>query len=162
MDRASVEIATLLQSGFRYALSLTHDTHQAEDVLQDAWMAVIRANGPLSKPYLFSAVRSRFLNANRREKLYPVVSLEDLGELGEDDSADEGGAGLDGELLERAIADLRCVEREVLFLMVVEGYTAQEVADLTQRPRGTVLSMLHRGKKKVRRYFKQQNARTMP
>jgi DNA-directed RNA polymerase specialized sigma24 family protein len=34
--------------------------------------------------------------------------------------------------------------------MLVEGYTAQSVADLFEWPRGTVLSMSHRARQKVR------------
>ena len=61
--------AELLQSGLRYAISLTHDTHRAEDVLQDAWLAVLKARGPHSKPYLFRVIRTRFINYNKREQL---------------------------------------------------------------------------------------------
>lgn len=46
-------------------------------------------------------------------------------------------------ILEQALAQLRSIEREALFLAVVEGYTAQEIADLTQQGRGTVLSLIH-------------------
>jgi len=158
MEGASVDIAALLQSGFRYAMSLTHDTHRAEDVLQDAWLAVMQADGPHSRSYLFSAIRSRFLNANRREKLALIVSIDEQGEIAQDAFCDERLPDINSELLARAIAELRSVEREVLFLMVVEGYTAQEVADLTDRPRGTVLSLLHRGKRKIRYYVEQKKA----
>jgi RNA polymerase sigma-70 factor (ECF subfamily) len=36
-----------------------------------------------------------------------------------------------------------------LYLAVVEGYTAEEIAELTSRPRGTILSLLHRTKAKL-------------
>ncbi|HHJ80679.1 MAG TPA: RNA polymerase sigma factor [Candidatus Tenderia electrophaga] len=158
MTGATIDITALLQSGFRYALSLSHDKHQAEDLLQDAWLAVMQAGGPLSRTYLFSAIRSRFLNANRREKLVLLVSMDDAAELeqGDEFELDSMPLNLNEEHLHAALADLRSVEREVLFLMVVEGYTAQEVADLTARPRGTVLSLLHRGKAKIRRYVEQR------
>ncbi len=162
MDGTSVDMTALLQSGFRYAMSLTHDTHQAEDVLQDAWLAVMQADGPHSRTYLFSAIRSRFLNSHRREKLVLIVSLEELDGIAHDACNDEGLQEINDELLVRAIGELRSVEREVLFLMVVEGYTAQEVADLTDRPRGTVLSLLHRGKRKIRRHVEQKSARAVP
>lgn len=38
----------------------------------------------------------------------------------------------------------------MLFLTAVEGYTTAEIAQLTGRPRGTILSALHRAKKKLR------------
>ena len=66
MENTSTEIKSLLQHGYRYALSMTHNTTRAEDLLQDAWVAILQANGPLEKNYLFSAIRSRFINASKR------------------------------------------------------------------------------------------------
>ncbi|MBI3777250.1 MAG: hypothetical protein HY273_17190 [Gammaproteobacteria bacterium] len=39
------ELSELLQHGYRYALSLTHHKTRAEDLLQDAWVAVLQARG---------------------------------------------------------------------------------------------------------------------
>ena len=67
----------------------------------------------------------------------------------------DSGASLDGVLaaadLEKPLSRLREEEREALFLNVVEGYTAQEIAKLTDRPRNTVLSLIHRARFKLRR-----------
>jgi len=56
-----------------------------------------------------------------------------------------------GEALHKALGRLRVEERETLFLAVVEGFSTQEIAAMTNRPRGTVLSMLHRTKSKLRK-----------
>lgn len=149
----SESLAELLQSGFRYALSLTHDRARAEDILQDAWLAVLKAKGPHARPYLFSAVRSRFLNLYKRELLLSVVPLDDLAESEQPVSTLDISYYLDHSLLEKALNGLRSVEREALFLMTVEGYTAEEIATFTQQPRSTVLSHVHRAKQKVRRFF---------
>ena len=53
--------------------------------------------------------------------------------------------------LEQLLAKLRDIEREALFLHVVEGYSAVEIAALTGRPRGSVLSLIHRGLKETGR-----------
>ena len=42
-------------------------------------------------------------------------------------------------------------ERELLFLAEVEGYSAREIGEITERPRGSVLSALHRAKGKLRK-----------
>ena len=63
-----------------------------------------------------------------------------------------------GPALHRALGTLRPDERETLFLAVVEGYTAQEIADMTQRPRGTILSLLHRTKEKLRNLLRRPGA----
>ena len=51
--------------------------------------------------------------------------------------------------LDWMLAQLRDVEREALFLHVVEGYSVNEIAVLTGKPRGTVLSLIHRGRQKL-------------
>jgi len=53
-------------------------------------------------------------------------------------------------MLEYHLEVLRPIEREVLFLSVVEGYTADEIAAMHSTVRGTILSMLSRSKKKLR------------
>ena len=53
-------------------------------------------------------------------------------------------------MLEHHLVCLRPIEREVLFLSVVEGYTADEIAAMQSTVRGTILSMLSRAKKKIR------------
>ena len=45
----------------------------------------------------------------------------------------------------------------VLFLAAVEEYTAQQIAELLEWPRGTVLSMLHRTRRKLRETLKSRN-----
>ncbi|NKB70241.1 MAG: sigma-70 family RNA polymerase sigma factor [Candidatus Latescibacteria bacterium] len=138
----------LLQAGFRYALSLTHDQAQAEDLVQEAWMRLWQkerqepAQGPL-----FTAVRRLFIDHYRRAKLV-VFEAYDENQM----PADESWAqDLSMEDLEPALAALRPEEREALFLHSVEGYTAREIALFTGRPRGTVLSLIHRSKGKMAR-----------
>lgn len=146
---SSEPLAVLLQHGYRYALSLTHDPSKAEDLLHEAWIAVLRAGGPLKKGYLFSAIRTRFLNQNKRERLVPFVPLDEFRE----ETLTPSGPHFDQENLETALSTLRPVEREALYLSVVEGYTAEEIAKRTKQPRGSVLSLIHRSKQKLRRFF---------
>ena len=151
------DIAALLQSGYRYAYSLVHDQYRAEDVLQEAWLAMLKANGEQSKPYLFTAIRSRFLNLYKKEKLVPLIPLDDIAETRDASTEENDSYYVDQYDLEDGLSQLRAVERETLFLVVVEGYTAQEVADFTNQARGTILSLLHRAKKKVRKHLQNKN-----
>ena len=41
-----------------------------------------------------------------------------------------------------------------IVLSVVEGYTAREIAELLGVPRGTVLSLMHRARGKLRRWLR--------
>ena len=61
--------------------------------------------------------------------------------------------------LDELLAFLRPEEREALYMNAVEGYSAREIAELTDRPRNTVLSLIHRGKKKFRDAIRREQIR---
>lgn len=148
----------LLQHAYRYAFSLTHDGALAEDLVQDACVSVLSAGGPLDRGYFFTVVRNRFIDGYRRNKKFPHFSIERttsdgdaLPEIGPPEDLDwEAPDVLANGALARALEQLRPDDREVIYLTAVEGYTAQEIAELTERPRGTILSIMFRAKRKLR------------
>ncbi|MHC4141075.1 MAG: RNA polymerase sigma factor [Planctomycetota bacterium] len=141
-----------LLGAYRYALALTHDEWLANDLLGDACLSVLRAGGPLENAYLLKAVRSRFIDHCRRVggERPRVVPLNDgacpPARPVQDDNDDTDAA----TTLDRALAVLRPEEREVLFLHAVAGLTAREIATISDQSRSTVLSLLQRGRSKVR------------
>ena len=154
-EPGSVEnLDELFQRGFRYAVALTHDPDRAADLLQDACVACLAAQASWRVGYLFAAIRSRFIDHYRREMLAivePIGAEEELARAGAfADLRDEEIVQADLDSLARALGKLRAEEREALFLAAVEGYTAQEIAELTGRPRGTILSVIHRARRKIR------------
>ncbi len=141
----------VLQAGYRYALSLCAEQADAEDLVQDAWVRLRRNRGhdAPGKSLFFTVIRNLHIDRCRRRKLTlfePLVGAEDA--VDAPDQFIGVGAARD---LEAPLASLRPEEREALFLQVVEGYTAEEIAELTGRARGTVLSLVHRAKRKLRR-----------
>lgn len=151
----------LLQAGFRFALSLTHHTHDAEDLTQQSWLNLARRQGRVrDKSLLFRAIRNLFYDQYRRGKIVVFEPLEDDHvELAADDGNESAPAKGDLDVL---LAGLRAVEREALFLNCVEGYTAEEIAKLTGQPRGTVLSLLSRAKRKLRRTAAEDSSQQRP
>ena len=156
-EAPSSDINDLLRCSYRFALALSHDRSRAEDLVQDAWISVLRAQGPWTKEYLFSVVRNRFIDQHRRARLVNTEILEEHTEISIDSEryfwCDEVPASSGNTSLDRALSRLRPEEREVMFLTAVEGYTAKEVADMLGSARGTVLSMMHRARKKLRRWL---------
>ena len=141
--------AERLQSGYRYALALTHQPADAEDLVQEAWLNLSRRYGKVeSNALLFTAVRNLFVDQCRRKKIVHFESL-DQPEPPVLPAAIEEQPGLKGDL-ETLLAVLRPVERETIFLHYYEGRTAEEIGQLTGQPRGTVLSLLHRAIAKLR------------
>ncbi len=148
------ELDELLERAFRYALSLTHDRHQAEELLQDACLALSRRNGPWRIDYLISVIRNRHIDLyrhNSRLKQRPLREIDRAHGNGQLNGQVNGQVnGPSHDALSAALAELSPGERELLFLAVIEEYTAVEIARLTGRPRGTVLSSIHRTKQKLR------------
>lgn len=154
----------LLNAGYRYAVSLCANQHDAEDLTHDACISVMtRYGGVRDKSLLFTAIRNRFIDQYRRHRNWQAI-VRDLLVL-----ADRRRTGLVGESeispsfdIQPHLSILRAVEREALFLQVVEGYTAVEIADLTNSSRGTVLSLIYRARKKLRKSIEKQERITLP
>lgn len=146
------DIDGLFNAAYRYAFSLSHHAAEAEDLLQDACLSILASGASWERSYLFATIRNRFIDRCRRNRKILFLSL-DRDDRDEDEGADvtwDAPDVLQNGLLDRALGSLRADERETLFLAVVEGYTAEEIAELTSRPRGTILSLLHRTKVKLR------------
>ena len=155
---SEVDFHDLVQRGYRFAFSLTHNQTAAEDLVQDAWLAILKAEGPWTTSYLLKTIRNRFIDQWRRDRL---VEFEPLG----DDQAlcissepnlwsDYHQVSIRTRALTKALDRLNPEERSALYLSAAEGYTAQEIADLFGKPRGTILSMMFRAKKKLQRILK--------
>jgi len=145
----------VMQGLFRYGFSLTHDEDAAYDLLQDALEISLRKapdDAAAATRYVQSIMRNRFIDQYRRDHCHPTVSYDDN---------DKQPVIIDPRVLEDIViaehevesimAMLEPLERELLFLWAVEGCTAQEIADRTDRPRGTVLSRIHRLRQKILR-----------
>jgi len=151
-DGLRAEMESLLDTGYRYALALTHDPNDAADLVQDAVVAILRAEAPRRPGYLVRTIRNRFIDSCRRSQIVVMQPLDEV---------DEGAAlaAIDEPLelgetdIGLALAQLRPQEREALYLTCVESYTTREVAEMTGRPRGTVLSLVHRARAKIRDFL---------
>jgi RNA polymerase sigma-70 factor (ECF subfamily) len=158
MNDPTLDLDGLVRHGYRFAQSLTHDSTRAEDLVQDAWFALLKAKGPWTRAYLFTTIRNRFIDQWRRDKLVKTEPLEDhpRDECGEATAPWSGDEHLvvENGTLDHALGRLRPEERAVLYLSAVEDCTAKQIAELLDLPRGTVLSMIHRGRQKLRRWLK--------
>jgi len=151
--------AERLQKGYRYALALTHHLEDAQDLVHEAWLNLSRRYGRVeSNAVLFTSVRNLFVDQCRRKKVVQFESL-DAPEAPEVQEVAENQPGVQGDL-NALLGILRPVEREALFLHYYEGRTAEEIGQLTSRPRGTVLSLLHRAIAKLREAATQADSKS--
>lgn len=138
------DLEEFLNRGYRYALSLTNSEDNAFDLVQSAYLKLREKNKPLITAYFIRTIRNLHIDKQRKQ-------LVQLKWMNDSNTNNHYFPQIGVEpFLEKLLAKLPTQNREILFLSVVEEYTAQEIADLLKMPRGTVLSILSRTKKKLK------------
>ncbi|MBV6486824.1 MAG: sigma-70 family RNA polymerase sigma factor [Pseudorhodoplanes sp.] len=136
----------------RYARALTRNAETADDLVQDTLVRALRSehlfHGGDIRSWLFTILTN--LNRNRLRSLArrpPATSLAD------DDAADLAGPEAGGRDIERALAMLVDEQRHALLLVVLEGLSYREVAEVQGVPIGTVMSRLARARAQIKAYL---------
>jgi len=140
---------------WRYARRLTNSDDAADDVSQNVWLRVLRGihrlrDGSRLRAWLFGIARRTLMDRLREQYAVPNVTDVDVIELpAAVDASDDVEADL--ATVERELARLPVVEREVLTLFYLRELSLGEVADVLGVPAGTVKSRLFRARKLLRR-----------
>ncbi|TMJ01452.1 MAG: sigma-70 family RNA polymerase sigma factor [Alphaproteobacteria bacterium] len=136
----------------RYARALTRDGETADDLVQDTLVRALRSehlfHGGDIRSWLYTILTN--LNRNRLRSLArrpAITPIED------GDAADSSGPEAGGRDIERALAALVDDQRVALLLVVLEGLTYREVAEVQGVPIGTVMSRLARARAQIRAYL---------
>jgi RNA polymerase sigma factor (sigma-70 family) len=144
-----------MDAAYNLARLLTRNAHDAEDVVQEAYLKAFRAfprfRGKAARPWLLTIVRNTAFSWLRDNRGRP-----DGAEYQEELHV-SGGPTPEAESLgrERTRAVDRCVEqlsadfREVIVLREMEELSYQEIAEITGVPPGTVMSRLARGRARL-------------
>jgi RNA polymerase sigma-70 factor, ECF subfamily len=136
----------------RYARALTRDAEMADDLVQDTLVRALRSehlfHGGAVRSWLYTILTN--LNRNRLRSMArrPIVT-----QLQDDDAADAAGPEAGGRDIERALALLVEEQRTALLLVVLEGLTYREVAEVQGVPIGTVMSRLARARIQIKAYL---------
>jgi RNA polymerase sigma-70 factor (ECF subfamily) len=151
--RQRADVIHLVDAGFRYGFSLTHHRQDAEDLVQQACLQVVRKKGRVvEKGYLFVAIRNLFRDGCRRRALVTYAALTDETNNGQDCTDTRH---TDNRLdVETILEALPCDDREILYLNCIEGFTAEEIGEVTGHSRSTILSRLARAKRKLTDRFR--------
>ena len=101
---------------------------------------------------LFTVARNLSMNAIRNRKVLPVTSLDDVSadyepslRTREVDDADLK------EMLERALAQLPVAQREAFILREYNGYSYQEIAEITSTTMVTAKTRAWRARERLRK-----------
>ena len=149
----------------RVARSLTRNHADAEDLVQDtlirAYKAIDRFDGRHPRAWLLTILRNTHINRNRRRRPEllrdPDLQLERAAQAPEVDEASRPDRFIDFEFdaeVEDALATLSEPFAEVLELVDIDGLTYAEAAEVLNVPVGTVMSRLHRARKKIRQQLR--------
>jgi RNA polymerase sigma-70 factor, ECF subfamily len=157
-DRARFEECVLphLDAAFNLSRWLLRTRADAEDVTQEALLRAYRFFGTYragsARAWLLQIVRNccyTWLQKNR-----PLEDIADLSEasMPQEHSTPESLAiaSRDRERLTAALEQLPTAFREVLILRELEGCSYKEIAAITGRPIGTVMSALARSRQQLR------------
>jgi RNA polymerase sigma-70 factor, ECF subfamily len=150
-----------LEVMLRVAQSLTRNRADAEDLVQDtlvrAYKAIDRFDGRFPRAWLLTILRNTHINRNRRRRPEllrdPDTQLERLAQSAEAEEATRPDRFVDLEFdadLEEALASLSEPFAEVVELVDIDGLAYAEAAEVLGIPIGTVMSRLHRARKKIR------------
>ena len=136
----------------RYARALTRDAEIADDLVQDTLVRALRSehlfHGGDIRSWLYTILTN--LNRNRLRSLArrPVISpIED------NDVPDASGSEAGSRDIARALASLVEDQRVALLLVVLEGLSYREVAEVQGVPIGTVMSRLARARAQIKAYL---------
>lgn len=138
------------------------DRDDVEDVVQetftrafDAWSAgrPPRKVEPWLATICLNTGRSWLRRASTRRE---VPSEPDPTLAAHDDVAGDAVANVRKDAVHAALWELPEEQRIAITLMDLDGFTASQTAKITDSPRGTVLSRVHRGRKKLARMLEKE------
>lgn len=136
----------------RYARGLTRDADAADDLVQDTLVRALRSEHLFAGGEVRSWLYTILTNLNRN-RLRALARRPVLTPIGDDDVAGAPGSeGGHGDIA-RALAGLGDDQRETLLLVVLEGLSYREVAEVQGVPIGTVMSRLARARAQVKAHL---------
>ena len=162
------EVVPLRDLLYRHAFRMSHNHADAEDLVQETVMRAYAhfdsfRSGTKLNAWLLRILTNAYINGYRQKRRQPVqCSTEHLTDQCLTDayarsavsalrSAEDHALDLlaDNDI-KAAMQALPAQFREVVYYADVEGFRYKEIAALTNAPRGTVMSRLHRGRQQLR------------
>src|ERR1035437_117204 len=147
MDTFRQSVEAMIPALRRYARALARDADVADDLVQDTLVRALRSErlflGGDVRSWLYTILTN--LNKNRRRSLARRPQFMPL----LDNNPDASGTEAEGRDIARALATLVEEQRAVL-LVILEGLSYREVADIQGVPIGTVMSRLARARAHVK------------
>ncbi len=147
-----------LPAGYNLARWLVRSAHDAEDLVQEAYLRAFRSfdgyRGGDPRTWLLKIVRNTCYTWLRQRRADAVDQA--AGDALADVPAEPGAEPeaemirrMDGVLVRRALETVPVEFREALILRELEGLSYKEIAEIADVPLGTVMSRLARGRQRL-------------
>lgn len=137
---------------YRFILKNIKDESEAQDVVQDAfeklWINKDKVEPTKAKSWLFSTAYHTMIDNIRKVKR--IDTLEEY-HVEKHFYADEYMGT--GELLEKGLNKLPAIQKSVVLLRDYEGYSYEEIAEITQINVGQVKVYIHRARTFMRNFI---------
>src|SRR5258708_315290 len=147
---------------FRYAMALSRNRAEAEDLVQETYVRALKAMDSLRpdsnmKVWMFTILRNAWRNQLRKQRTGPRIVELDKGEVSLDPPAERSNdphnlfvSNMEREHVRVAIEQLPTDFREIVILREYEELSYLEIAELLHCPVGTVMSRLGRARARLR------------
>ncbi len=140
---------------YRFILKNIRDKEAARDVVQDAFMKMWEKRedikGEKAKSYLFTAAYHTMIDKIRKESR--TTSIEDYSSYQKAES-NEGGYSDLKEVLDEALAKLPDIQRTAILLRDYEGYSYEEIGQVTGLNESQVKVYIYRARVSMKNYIK--------
>lgn len=160
-SRFEAEALPFIDDVYRFAVSLTRDAADADDIVQETYLRAYRSwhtfqPGSDARRWLFTIARNVFLRSRERERRQVDVADADLEALqtfathGQHvrDGTDRLLSRIDlGPALRRALAELDEPFKSAVVIVDLEDQSYEDAANILGVPIGTVRSRLFRGRR---------------
>lgn len=170
-ERFEREALPLLDQLYGGALRMTRNPADAEDLVQEAYMKAYQGfrsykPGTNLKAWMYRILTNAYINNYRKTQRRPAeYATDDITDSQIAETASHTSSGLRSaeveamallpdEEIRAALMDLNEDYRMVVYYADVEGLPYKEIAEIMETPIGTVMSRLHRGRKRLREALK--------
>ncbi|MCX6133526.1 MAG: RNA polymerase sigma factor [Ignavibacteriales bacterium] len=138
------------------AYGFVNDHDDAEDVAQEAFVKAYHALGSFRQESGFSTWLYRITTNSALDRLkqkkrstarFVPMEESDLSGMSAGQGTDQGEQSM---MIERALHELPTLQRAVVMLRHIDGFSTKQVSDMLKCSEGTVKTHLHRGLRKMR------------
>jgi RNA polymerase sigma-70 factor (ECF subfamily) len=137
---------------YRFIFKNIKDEDKARDIIQDSfeklWLKIENIEFEKCKAYLFTTAYRTMIDLIRRER-----KMGDWEEVNEYEHAHQRHWSDLKEILNKALATLSDIQRSVILLRDYEGYSYEEIGEITNLTESQVKVYIFRGRQNLKEYI---------